>query len=35
MISSLLLFIDILLRCITIVFDKGYPVDNRFILIKR
>lgn len=33
--SSFLLLIDIFLRCITIVYDKGYPVDNRYLLIKR
>ncbi|CAD8092518.1 unnamed protein product [Paramecium sonneborni] len=35
LISSILIFIDLFLRCITIVYDKGYPVDNRYILIKR
>ncbi|CAK85696.1 unnamed protein product (macronuclear) [Paramecium tetraurelia] len=33
--SSVLLLLDLFLRCITIVYDKGYPVDNRYLLIKR
>ena len=35
LISSILLLIDLILRCITIVYDKGYPVDNRYVLITR